>query len=76
MTLTVADVALLGVGLMIQYGVWNETDGAKLKYWEKNFSRGHFVDGGYNMDVAFFLVSLLNVRRYRHHNHHHHHHHS
>ena len=62
---------------MIQRGVWNETVGAKLKYWDKNPSQGHFADGGYHMDVAFFQVSLLIVgrrrRRRRHHHHHHHH---
>jgi hypothetical protein len=70
MTLSVADVALPGVRLMIQYRVWDEPDGAKLKYLDKNLFQGHFVGGGYHMDVAFFQVSLLNVRRYHHHNHH------
>ena len=72
MTLTFADVALPGVRLMIHYGVWNETDEAKLKYMDKNLSQGHFVDGGYHMDVTFFQVSLLNVCRCRRHHHHHH----
>ena len=67
LTLTVADMTLPGVRLMIQYGVWSETDGAKLKCWEKYPSQGHLENGGNHKDMAFFQVSLLNVRRCHHH---------